>query len=481
MLNFLRQSGLIFSFSSLMGFGLIPYSPQLNDPMNTLVINPNPVERQLTFGSQGYFLNHRQAFSPNDEWLAFDGRKEDSKMGENDLIGLVNIHSGQILEVYRVPKQQAFGPGSGAVSYHPHREEVVFIRGLLSADAENPYYFTRRSAMGLNLENKQAPELFHLDARDVTPPFTPGALRGGSHAYSYSQDGNWVSFTYNDDVMEKAAATNPQLKDLRTVAFMVRGKKVEVQAEPGREGDEFSGSHFAVLAAEVVPFPKPGSDEIQKACEETWVGHDGYVNAQGEKIPRALAYLGDVVTAEGKVVTEVFVTDIPEDWDKNLKDQNLGGTEVSFPEMPKSFTQRRITFTSDRKYPGVQGPRHWLKSSKNGDRIFFYAKSDDGIVQIFKVSPNGGQQVQITRNEFSPDTAFSLSPDDCWIAFGYQNQLYLTEVATGKTQKVGPTPPKGQSELCNINWSHSGRILAYNRKVDSGNGAYFQVFLLEVF
>jgi hypothetical protein len=64
-----------------------------------------------------------------------------------------------------------------------------------------------------------------MDARDVTPPFTFGALRGGSHAYSFNQDGNWVSFTYNDAVMEKAAATDPQLKDLRTVAVMVRNRE----------------------------------------------------------------------------------------------------------------------------------------------------------------------------------------------------------------------------------------------------------------
>ena len=449
--------------------------------MDTTVINPNAVEKPLTTGNQGHFLNHRQAFSPKDEWLAFDGRREDPKMGENDLIGLVNVQSGEVLEIYRVPGQTPFGPGSGAGSYHPKREEVVFIRGLLSADAHQPYHFTRRSAMGLNLEDKQAPVLFHMDARDVTAPFTPGALRGGSHAYSYSADGNWVSFTYNDAVIEKAAAVNPQIKDLRTIACMVRGKEVKVNPQDGLSEEEFSGSHFAVIAAEVVPFPKPGSDEIQKACEETWVGHDGYINSRGERIPRALAFLGDVVTKEGKVITEVFVTDIPEDWESGLKDQNLGGTETTFPEMPKSFVQRRITNTSDRKFPGVQGPRHWLKSSKNGDRIFFYAKSEDGIVQVFSVSPAGGEPVQLTHNDFSPDTSFSLSPNDQWIAFGYQNQIYLTELATGKTQKIGPAPQANHSDLSNINWSNSGKTLAYNMKVTTESGSWFHVFLLNPF
>lgn len=480
----IAKGGKFISLIGLKGLSiaiLVSCSQKLNNEMKAFSINPEAVEQQLTFGIQGHFLNHRQAFSPKDEWLAFDGRKEDSKLGENELIGLLNIQSGEILDLYRVPGQQLDGPGAGAVSYNPQKEEVVFIRGLLSAGPTQPYHITRRSAIGLNLEDKKSPVLFHMDARDVTPPFTPGALRGGSHAYGYSQDGNWISFTYNDEVMEKAATVNPQLKDLRTVAFMVSGKEVLVSSELGRAEEEFSGSGFSVLAAEVVPFPKPGSDEIQKACEETWVGHAGYLKSAGEKVDRSLAYLGDVISQEGKVVTEVFVTDIPEDWGKNLGDQNLAGMGVSLPEMPASFTQRRITYTADRIFPGVQGPRHWLRSSKSGDRIFFYAKSDDGIVQVFAVSPGGGDPIQITRNDFSPETGFSLSPDDKWIAFGHQNQVYLIATASGKTEKAGPFPEPDQSDLSNINWSYSGKTLAYNKRVTTDSGSYFQIFILKPF
>lgn len=484
-MDFIRKKkGKLLFFIMMIGLGvgaLVSFSQNSKNDVKKFSINPEAREKQISFGDQGHFLNHRQAFSPDDQWVAFDGRKEDPKMGENELIGLLNIQTGKTLELYRVPNQQIYGPGSGAVSYNPQREEVVFIRGLLSADSLSPYHFTRRSAMGLDLKDKNAPVLFHMDARDVTPPFTPGALRGGSHAYCYSHDGDWVSFTYNDEVMEKAAAVNPQLKDLRTIAFMVRGKEVQVNPLSDHSGEEFSGSHFAVVAAEVVPFPKPGSDEIQKACEETWVGHNGYVGTDGTKVHRALAYLGDVITSEGKVMTEVFITDIPENWDENLNVQNLGGTEASFPEMPKAFTQRRITHTFDRKFPGVQGPRHWLRSSKNGDRIFFYAKSEDGFVQIFSVSPAGGGPVQITRNDFSPDTSFSLSPDDRWIAFGYQNQLYLTDLETGVTSKTGAAPLTHQSDLCNINWSYSGKTLVYNKKVTTESGGFFQVFALNPF
>ena len=38
----------------------------------------------------------------------------------------------------------------------------------------------------------------------------------------------------------------------------------------------------------------------------------------------------------------------------------------------------RLTFTSDRKYPGIQGPRHWLRSSPDGAHIAFLMKDDEG-------------------------------------------------------------------------------------------------------
>lgn len=450
-----------------------------NQTTVNLTPNPNAVERQLTQGLQGHFLNHRQAFSPDDQWVAFDGRGEDPKMGENDLIGMVNLHSGEVRELYRVPGQQVYGPGSGAVSFNPQGGEVTFIRGLLSASPEYPYDLTRRSAIGLDLENPDNPVPRHLDARDITAPYTPGALRGGSHAYSYTADGKWISFTYNDAVLEKTSKVDPTVKDIRTVAFLVKGKAVEVQTE--LPGQEFSGTGFTVIAAEVVPFPTPGSDEIQKACEETWVGVDGFTRSSGEKVYRAMAYLGDVVTEEGNVVTEVFVTEIPADWEQSLADTDLAGSETRMPEMPKAFTQRRVTFMAEKKYPGVEGPRHWLRTSKSGDRVFFYAKSDDGVVQLHSVSPNGGEPVQITHNDFSPETGFSLSPDENWVVFGHQNRVYLTDVKSGKTTLVGPAPQANHSQLWNFNWSYSGQTLVYNKRVDEAGGSFFQIFTLNPF
>jgi hypothetical protein len=39
------------------------------------------------------------------------------------------------------------------------------------------------------------PSARNLDARDLLPPFTPGALRGGTHVHQFSPDGMIVSST----------------------------------------------------------------------------------------------------------------------------------------------------------------------------------------------------------------------------------------------------------------------------------------------
>lgn len=57
----------------------------------------------------------------------------------------------------------------------------------------------------------------NLDAMDITVPYTPGALRGGSHVHVFSPNGERVSFTYNDHVLRER---DPAL-DLRNVGVAV--------------------------------------------------------------------------------------------------------------------------------------------------------------------------------------------------------------------------------------------------------------------
>src|SRR5690606_23517372 len=91
-----------------------------------------------------------------------------------------------------------------------------------------------------------------MDARDMNTPSTPGALRGGTHAHTWSGRDNWISFTYNDHLIAEAAKTDNSLADLRTVGVMFPG---EVKV-PGTDSVENkSGTMYSVLLVPVVKEP----------------------------------------------------------------------------------------------------------------------------------------------------------------------------------------------------------------------------------
>ncbi|PZX53071.1 WD40 repeat protein [Algoriphagus ratkowskyi] len=432
-------------------------------------------EVQITTAAAGHFLNQRQAFSPDDKSLVFDNRNDDSKIGENGSIQLVHIASKRVETVYEIPNQSVFGPGSGAVSFHPSKKEIVFINGLNSASESIPYGFTRRIAMKVDLEKDNQFE--RVEARDVLAPYTKGALRGGSHAYSYSADGQMLSFTYNDAVLAEESLSNPEVQDLRTVGAFLLNEKVDISGENNEEN--FDGSGFAVLLAEVHSAPKSGSDEISKAYEECWVGNAGYTKLDGTIQKRAMAFVGDVLSVSGEKVAEVFIADIPEDI-SNLMSSVNAGTKTALPSFPEGVIQRRLTYTTDNKNPGVQGPRQWMRSSPDGSSLYFYQKDDAGIIQIYSVSASGSEIKAVTSNDFSADTAFGLSADGKYLAYGAEEAIYVTAVIDGKRTLVLPAPAYSSTSLSNINWSNTGLTIAYNRKLNQDGEAFYQIFTLDL-
>ena len=432
-------------------------------------------EQQLTNGNRGYFLNQAQVFSSDDQWIVFDNRNDGAEIIKNGSIGMVNTDTGEIRKVYTVTGQNEYGPGVGAAAINPKTDEVVFIHGLANADSLNPYSFTRRTAISVDPFHTSEP--IHLDARDVSPPFTPGALRGGTHAYSFSGDGQLISFTYNDAIMEQLARTDSTIKDLRTIGVMIPLKPVRVTGNDTFEN--FDGQLFSSVIAKVTEFPRPGSDEISKAYEEGWIGTDGYLNSKGEVQNRALAFLGDVRDEDSQVLTEVFVADLLDPLIDDTDIANISGSESTRPEPPDGVRQRRLTFSQNRKFPGVQGPRQWMRTAPDGSQIYFLMKDDAGLVQIFAISPNGGPLKQITKNDFSLETSFSIDPEGKYLAYGYGEDVYLTEVKTGDSKKISPEREYVSNGLSNINWSNDGKMLAYNRIVTGQEQYYYQIFLIK--
>jgi len=439
-------------------------------------------EVQLTFDPRNHYLDNNDNFSPDDEWLVYDTRHAVQghplmEVGANSNIEKVNVKTGEIVVLYETPNQTEYGPGVGAASYNPVENKVICMHGLLNCNAERTYWYWRRT--GVVVDEAQRGEPVFLDARDVTPPFTPGALRGGTHRHEWSADGKWIGLTYNDAIMADIEKRTGERVNLRTVGVSAALRPVKVDHDP--EGENNDGIWFSALVVKVVPNPKPGSDEISRAFSDAWVGTKGYRKRDGSR-QRARAFLGKVRDKQGRELVEVFVVDIPERIDIAGDDGSLEGTETTMPMPPKGTVQRRLTYTENRKYAGVvTEPRHWVRSSPDGSRISYLAKDDNGITQVFFVSPLGGEPVQVTHHNSSIQSTVRWNPNGEEICYVCDNSIYVCDVrkgaSFGKARRM--TARTEEPPMCPV-WSYDGHTIAFNRVVPNGKKSYKQIFLLRL-
>jgi Protein of unknown function (DUF3748)/Dipeptidyl peptidase IV (DPP IV) N-terminal region/WD40-like Beta Propeller Repeat len=427
---------------------------------------PSP-ERQITHASYNHFLTNTGVWSPDGRWLVYDIRSDTPGPGfDGERIEMVNVQTGEVRVLYQAKN----GAHCGVVTFHPREWKVVFIAGPENPTPDWEYSFWHRE--GLIVDVNRPGHSARLDARDVTPPFTPGALRGGSHVHIWDPAGEWVSFTYEDHVLahfKEATETNDI--NLRNVGISVPGHPVEVRKDHPRNQ---SSDYFSVVVTRTTANPRPASEQISKAFEEGWIGREGYLRTDGRRQRRALAFQGNVLTAKNETISEVFVVDLPDD--VTLPgDGPLQGTETRMPSPPKGTVQRRLTFTADRNFPGIQGPRHWLRSSPDGNQIAFLMKDDAGVVQLWTISPNGGQPRQVTHNDWPIASTFTWSPNGKWIAHVMDNSVCVTDVSAGKTTRLTPRAEDAsapRAEACVF--SPDGKRIAYLRKM----GVVNQVFVV---
>jgi hypothetical protein len=415
-------------------------------------------ERQITHEAYGHILTNTRVWSPDGRWIVYDVRSDEAgAVFDGKRIEAVNVETGAVKLLYESQR----GANCGAASWHPREMRVVFILGPENPTLDWQYGFGHRE--GVMVDFVRTGVAHHLDARDLTPPFTPGALRGGSHLHIWDAAGDWLCFTYNDALVEP---------ELRAVGVAVPERPVSVPRAHPRNHD---GDYFCVLATRTTANPVPGSDEISRACEEGWIGANGYLRADGTRQEKALAFQGTVVATNGQTVLEVFVADLPGDLTQ-AGDGPLEGTTERRPSPPKGIKQRRLTFTTDRKFPGIQGPRHWLRSSPDGVRIAFLMKDNSGVVQIWTISPNGGTPAQLTRNAHDIASAFTWSPDGRAIAHVMDTSVCVTDTDTGQTTRL--TPPcdvasAPRPEACVF--SPDGTAIAIVRRQKNGESLVNQI------
>ncbi len=427
-----------------------------------------PRIQQLTSAPHGHILTNASVWSPDSRWLVYDVRSDPAgACFDGSRIERVDVETGAIEVLY----EAQHGACVGVATYSPVDDVVAFIHGPEHPTADWSYSACHRQ--GVLVRTTAPGRAVPLDARNIVAPFTPGALRGGSHVHVFSPDGALVSFTYNDHVLEQLGSAGPAHDiDQRNVGVCIP-RPVDV---PRTHPRNHAGTYFSVLITQTTTHPRPGSDDLTKACEEAWVGTRGYLRADGRRQSRALAFQGEVITGGGQSLTEAFIVDLPDD----LTVPGAGpleGTATRRPCPPRGTVQRRLTYTADRRYPGLQGPRHWLRSSPDGTHIALLMKDDAGVVQLWTVAPTGGLPAQLTHNPWSVASAFTWSPAGDALACVLDHSVFLIDAATGRSTRLTPRAADDRAprpEACVF--APDGRQIAYVTRVPVGDRWYNQLF-----
>ena len=420
-------------------------------------------EYQITKdGSKNHDLDNNDNFSPDGKWLVYDTRTGVGGIGGSPSVERVNIETGKSEVLFGVKDNHDYGPGAGAASYHPTEKKVIFIHGLPECTEQNPYQQWRRTGVIVNDNQPNVP--ICMDARDVTFPFTPGALRGGTHRHEWSRDGKWVGYTYNDAIMKKLEDSTGIKWNLRTIAVSNQRHSVEVDKDAA--GENVAGTWFSAVVVRVVPNPKPGSDEISNAASDSWIGTIGYPKPDGS-MQIARAFIGKVSDKEGKAVDELFVVDIPDSINIPGEYGPLEGTKTSFPMPPKGTVQRRMTFTANSKFPGCGGV---VRCSSDGKQISYLAKDKKGIQQIFLISPAGGEPIQVTKHPSDVQSGVRWSPDNKSIIYIWDNSIVVCEISDRPFEnRVKRLTERTIQPPSNLVWSKDGKTMAFNRALPEGD------------
>ena len=430
-------------------------------------------ERQITHdGGRNHELDNNDNFSPDDRFLVFDTRTDDGGIAASQMVGKVEIATGKITPLYETTQPNTFGPGAGAASYSHCRDEVIFIHGPFHPTGpENQYEQFRR--VGVIAAGNGRGDFHLADARNTTAPFMPGALRGGTHRHEFSGDGHWVGFTYNDSVVAAYGRSIGKLLNLRTIGVTHLGHPVSAP-----DSKQFPGEAdgFSVLVVSVVPNPKPGTDEISHAAQDSWIGRNGYLGPDG-KTQMGRAFIGTTRDAYGKEVDELFVVDLPANITQSGKLGPLEGTDKTMPGPPAGTAQRRLTNTAGRRYPGCKGI---VRASHDGKRLAFLMQDDQEAWQVFLISPLGGEPQQATFLEAGVDAGVRWHPNGHTIVTVSGNLMILTTVAPGAQF--------GQSRVLSdrapapfaLVWSHDGNTIAYNRRVQNEGRETTQIFVTDL-
>ncbi|MFG0267533.1 MAG: DUF3748 domain-containing protein [Rhodopirellula sp. JB055] len=430
--------------------------------------------RQLTHRQHHHHLTNANVWSWDGAWIYYDIRSDASgAVFDGARIERVNAKTCEVEVVYEAPQ----GACVGVVTASPTEDKIVFIHG--PEDPTPAWSYASFHRRGVMMCPGQADTVQNLDARDIVDPFTAGALRGGSHVHVFDSEGQWISFTYEDHVL--AAGSVSKYSNQRNVGVSIPCQPVSVPKTHRRNHD---GAFWSVLVTQTHDHPEPGTDQICKAYEDSWIATRSQKSDQDPTSARALAFLGDVVIAadpsgEKALVTELFVVDLPADCTVPGAGP-LQGTATTRPTPPAGALQRRLTHTIDRSYPGVATDvRHWPRSKPEGSQVYFLMRDDEGVVQLWSISPKGGSHHQVTSGNESVASAFTIHPGGNHAACVIGNSVCEVNLTDGRIETLAEGGSRIRCLPFAVVYSPDGSHVAFGGAVSSDNGSCNQIFLAD--
>src|SRR5258706_8034642 len=143
-------------------------------------------EKRVTSQKCGHILTNTGVWSPDGEWIVYDVRSDPAgDVFDGSAIEMVNVRTLEVKQLF----QSKNGAFCGVAMFSPREQKAVFILGPERPDAEWRYGPFHRQ--GVIVDIAKPGTSVNLDARDLTPPFTQGALRGGSHVPIWGAARGW--------------------------------------------------------------------------------------------------------------------------------------------------------------------------------------------------------------------------------------------------------------------------------------------------
>jgi hypothetical protein len=398
-------------------------------------------ERQVTTTPKNHNLDNNDNFSGDGKFLCYDTREMLAPGIENSQsVEKVELATGKETVIY-APHPTVLGakaaPGVGASTFSPVENKVTFIHGPFLQEVPFRGFYAKPNRCGAEVDADGSGRLQWLDARDVAKDrdTLPGAHRGGTHRHEYSLDGKRIGFTYDDFLLTQYG---------RTIGFMVANPKAPSPA-----------SHYFALLVRVVPQGTAKAGEIEVAQSDSWIGREGLMRA----------FIGKVREQDGSYMESLFVVDVPADVDVTTADS---GAPDRYPSPPRGLTIRRLTHTPA---SGV------VRGTVQGDRIAYFAPAEDGTKQVFVIASNGSDRdadptkrpVQLTHLPKGAQSGLRWHPSGNSVLCVSDGAIVSTCAQAGP--KFGHsaflTPSDDKSPRFDPVWSPDGKVIAYNRAVET--------------